>query len=177
MNRIMSRRPAPSANRGQFRAGASARRSSWHSPGADPAETTGPARPATASLAHLAAQIGRARSNAGSNTSTSDRPSREMNAVACFRSGPMRTSVTVIWALARSGSRNSPRPKIPASTWRISSATRSCRWVGPALADGFLNPGPSPSRSTRRRRLPAGRGSWRTTGRIHSRAPLRARRP
>ncbi len=86
-----------------------------------------------------------------------------------------RTSVTVMTASASSGSRNSCRANTPASTWRISSATRNCRCVGPVAA--FFKPAPSPSRSTRSRRLPAGRGSWRTTSRIRSRAPLRARRP
>src|ERR1700728_3945499 len=58
-------------------------------------------------------------------------PSGMTNAVALPRSGLIRTSVTVTLAFRRSGSRAWLSRRISTSTWRSSSPTRSCRWLGP----------------------------------------------
>ena len=140
---------------------------------------------------HLSAQHGAARFNAGSSASTSaPKPGDERRRMFQVGTDPHLADRDV--RLGQFGIAEFGRAKTPASTWRISSATRNCRcdgrqrpaWFSPVGAPriaspsaAFLKPEPSPSRSTRPRRLPADRGSWRTTGRTHSRARPRAHRP
>src|SRR5215469_5990736 len=57
------------------------------------------------------------------------------NAVACFRSGETRTSVTVMLRSCSAGSRNAPRWRSRARACRISSPTRSWRCEPPGARD------------------------------------------
>ena len=66
-------------------------------------------------------------------------PSGSTKAVAWRRSGETRTSATVIEACASSGSCTSPRARMSESARRITSPTRSWRWLGRRRRRGVLS--------------------------------------
>src|SRR5207247_3651198 len=74
-----------------------------------------------------------ARFRALARAAASPPPKGTTKAVAARRSGLIRTSVTVAWRPASSGSRRPPRARMSASAWRSASPTRSWRWLGAGL--------------------------------------------